>query len=194
MILYYHAGACSLAVHIALIEAELPYKLISIDRDKRTEDGRAFVEVNARGYVPALELDDGVVLTENLAILSYLANQSRKLLPNTGLTWWRTLEALSFMATEVHANFKPFFKKWPGTEIERARQDLQKHFASLAKQLGSKPFLLGDQMTIADPYLFWALYWAPRHGIEVPQPLQDYFSRTKREPAVERALAEEGLA
>lgn len=194
MILYYHAGACSLAVHIALIEAALPYKLVSIDRDKRTEDGRDFMTVNARGYVPALELDGGVVLTENLAILSYLANQSGRLLPEIGFGRWRTLEALSFMATEVHASLRTFFKKGSAVELERARQALQKHFTSLARQLGSKPFLLGDQMTIADPYLFWALFWAPRHGLEVPHVLQDYFSRMKEEPAVARALAEEGLA
>ena len=81
MILYYAPGACSLADHIALIEARLPYKLIGVNRDKRTEDGGDYLTINPRGYVPALELDDGTLLTENLAILAYIAHRSDTLLP-----------------------------------------------------------------------------------------------------------------
>jgi glutathione S-transferase len=76
------------------------------------------------------------------------------------------------MATEIHSNLKPFFKNLPTPEKERARGMLVKHFASIAEQLGDKPFLLGDRMTIPDPYLFWALRWAPIHGIELPERLQ----------------------
>ena len=86
MILYYAPGACSLADHIALIEARLPYKLIGVNRDKRTEDGGDYLTINPRGYVPALELDDGTLLTENLAILAYIAHRSDTLLPEEGLT------------------------------------------------------------------------------------------------------------
>ncbi|MGY3529651.1 MULTISPECIES: glutathione S-transferase N-terminal domain-containing protein [Bradyrhizobium] len=194
MILYYAPGACSLADHIALIETRLPYKLISINRDKRTEDGRDYLTVNPKGYVPALELDDGTVLTENLAILAYIAHRSEALLPEDGLTRWRALEAISFMATEIHGGLRPFFKNLPTPEKERARNLLIKHFAVLAQQLGDKAFLLGDRMTIPDPYLFWALKWAPVHGIEVPERLQAYFARMKSLPSVEQALVEEGLA
>ncbi len=194
MILYHHAGACSLADHIALIEAGLPYKLVSVNRDKRTEDGRDFLAINPRGYVPALELDDGTVLTENLAILAYIAHQSGTLLPEEGITRWRALEAISFMTTEIHGNLKPFFKDLPTPEKERARQMLVKHFASIAEQLGDKPFLLGDRMTIADSYLFWSLRSAPISGIEFPEQLQAYFSRMKEVPSVAQALVEEGLA
>jgi glutathione S-transferase len=96
MNLIYFPGACSLADHIALIEAGLPYKLISINRDKQTDDGRDFLAINPKGYVPALELDDGTVLTENLAILCYIATQSGKLLPKYGMTHWRALERDGF--------------------------------------------------------------------------------------------------
>jgi glutathione S-transferase len=195
MILYYRAGACSLADHIALIEAGLSYKLVCIKEGKRTEDGRDFLAINPRGYVPALELDDGTVLTENLAILAYIADHGRTLLPEEGITRWRALEATSFMTTEIHGNFRPFF--YPDAteaEKERARQRLLKHFASLAAQLSDKPFLLGDQVTIADPFLFVMLMWASYNGIEVPERLQHYFARMKATPSVARALAEEGLA
>jgi len=184
MILYHHPGACSLADHIALVEAGLPYKLVSINRDKQTEDGRDFLAINPRGYVPALELDDGTVLTENLAILAYIADQSGTLMPEDGATRWRALEALSFMSTAIHGNLVPFFK---------AREALVKHFASIAEQLGDKPFLLGDRMTIADPYLFWSLRSAPISGVKLPERLQAYFTRMSKVPSVAKALAEEGL-
>ncbi len=194
MIFYYAPGACSLADHIALIEARLSYKLVGINREKRTEDGRDYLTVNPRGYVPALELDDGTVLTENLAILAYIAHRSETLLPEEGITHWRALEAVSFMATEIHGNMRPFFKNLPTPEQDRARDMLTKHFASLARQLGDNTFLLGDRMTIADPYLFWALRWAPIHGVELPERLQAYFARMKEMPSVAQALREEGLA
>jgi glutathione S-transferase len=195
MILYHHAGACSLADHIALIQAGLPYKLVSVNRDKRTEDGRDYLAINPRGYVPALELDDGTVLTENLAILAYIAHRSGTLLPQEGITRWRALEATSFIATEIHGTYKPFFKS-DSTEAEKdkARQMLIKHFASLAEQLGDQPFLLGDRMTIADPYLFWSLRWVLLTGIELPEKLKAYVARMKEVPSVAQALAEEGIS
>ena len=195
MILYHVAGACSLADHIALIEAGMPYKLVSVDRTKRTDDGRDFRAINPKGYVPALELDDGTVLTENLAILAYIAHQAGTLLPEDGLPRWRALEATSFMTTELHGNFKPFF--YPDAtqaEKDKARQNLVKHFATIAEQLGDRPFLVGDRMTIADPYLFVMLMWAAKNEIEVSSQLEAYFARMKQMPSVARALAEEGLA
>ena len=170
MKLYYVPGACSLADHIALLEAGLPFSLVGIDRVTRTvPDGRTFLDVNPRGFVPALELDDGTVLTENLAILAYIAERDGRLLPAGGLLRWRALEATSFLTTEVHGNFRPFFHQDAApAERERARQKLIKHLATLDAQLGDGPFLLGDRMTIADPYLFVMLRWAVMHGIPVP--------------------------
>ena len=193
MILYYAPGACSLADHVALIEAGLPYDLIRIDRTKRTEDGRDFLCVNPRGYVPALELDDGTVLTENIAILAYIADRSDIGFAMDGMLPWRALEAVSFMSSGIHGNLVPFFKDLPDEEKERARPALVKHFASLADQLADNPFLLGRDMTIADPYLFWCLRSAPISGIAVPERLLAYLARMLATPSVRRALAEEGL-
>lgn len=194
MNLYYSPGACSLADHIALIEAGLPYRLISIDRAKRTEDGRDFLSINPRGYVPALELDDGTVLTENLAILSYIAHRSAGMFAEDGMMRWRVLEAISFMSTAIHGNLVPFWKDLPAEEKERGRLALVKHITTIADQLGNHAFLLGERMTIADPYLFWALRSVPVSGIELPERLQAYFVRMSEAPSVAKALAEEGLA
>ncbi len=122
MILYYAPGACSLADHIALIEAGLPYKLVSVGRDKRTDDGRDFRTINPKGYTPALELDDGTILTENLAVLTYIAHLAGRLLPEDEIVRWRALEATSFMTTEIHGNFRPFFHGAPQAEKNTARQ------------------------------------------------------------------------
>ena len=191
---FYHPGACSLASHIALIEAGMPYQLVTINREKRTGDGRDFMQINPRGFVPALELDDGTVLAESLAVLAYIADQAGVLLPREGLLRWKTLEATSFMTTEIHGNLKPFWKNAPQPEKDKARQLLVKHFVTIAGELGDKPFLMGDQMTIADPYLFVMLTGAVTHGIEVPQRLEAYSARMRKLPSVTQALAEEGLA
>lgn len=195
MILFYVASACSLAVHIALIETKLPHNLMTIDRSRHTEDGRDFMAINPKGYVPALELDDGTVLTENLVILSFIADQSGMLLAREGIDRWRALEATSFMTTELHSNFKPFFyTDTPQAVKDKAGQMLVKRFATLADQVGDKPFLVGDRMTIADPYLFVMLSWASKFGIDVSDKLTTYFSRMKQVPSVAQALAREGLA
>ncbi len=194
MNLYYAPGACSLAPHIALNAAGLPYELMSIDRAKRTEDGRDFLTVNARGYVPALELDDGTVLTENIAILSYIAHRSGGVFAQEGMMPWRTLEAISFMSTAIHGNLVPFWKNLPDEEKERGRLALVKHIASIADQLGDRSFLLGEKMTIADPYLFWVLRSVPVSGIDLPERLQTYLARMSELPSVTKALVEEGLA
>ena len=177
MILYYAPGGCSLADHIALIEAELPYKLVRVGRGRRTEDGRDFSTINPKGFLPALELDDGTILTENLAILVYIAHQAGVLLPQDGIDRWRALEATSFMTTEFHGNFRPFFHHdATNAERARARQLLVRHFATIAEQLGDRPFLVGNRMTIADPYLVVMLMWAGKHEIDVPERLTRYLA------------------
>jgi glutathione S-transferase len=193
MILYYAPGGCSLADHIALIEAGLPYRLARVFPGKRTEDGRDFLAINPKGFLPALELDDGTILTENLAILVYIAHQAGALLPEDGLDRWRVFEATSFMTTEFHGNFRPFFHR-DATEVERtkARRLLVKHFATIAAQLGDKPFLVGDRMTIADPYLVVMLMWAAKFEIEVPERLSGYLAQMKTRPSVAKALTDEG--
>ncbi|MGG1947455.1 glutathione S-transferase C-terminal domain-containing protein [Trinickia sp. NRRL B-1857] len=193
MKLFYHPGACSLAVHIALIEADLPFELVSITRDKRTADGRDLLSLNPHGFVPTLELDDGNVLSEALANLVYIAERTEKLLPKDGLVRWHAIEALSFMTTELHGNFKPLWKRAPESEQTRAKQILTRHFAALAAQLGDKSFVTGAQATIADLYLFVMVRWAKTYDIEVPNLFDAYFSRMQERASVKQALAEEGL-
>lgn len=194
MNLFYYPAACSLADHIALIETGLPYTLSAINREKKTEDGRDFLSINPKGYIPTLELDDGTILTENQIILNYIAERSGKLLPAENIARWRTLETLAFMSTEIHTNYNPFFKNFPEPEKARAREKLKKAFAILADQMDQKQFLVTDEMTIADCYLFWILMVAPKSGVELPENLQACFGRMKRRPSVIQAFAEEGLA
>lgn len=194
MNLFYYPGACSLADHIALIETGLSYRLFSINHERRTEDGRDFLLINPKGYIPTLELEDGAILTENQVILNYIAETSGKLLPKDGLARWRTFEALAFMSSEIHGNYSPFFKDFPEPEKMRAREKLAKAFAILADQMGDKEFLVSNEMTIADCYLFWVLMVAPKSGVELPDRLRNSFDRMKVRPSVLQAFAEEGLA
>lgn len=193
MNLIYYPGACSLADHIALIETGLSYRLISIDHGKKTEDGRDFLSINPKGYIPTLELEDGTILTENQVILTYIAETSGKLLPRDGIVRWRALEALAFMSAEIHSRYNPFFRNFSELEKERAREKLAQAFAILADQMGDKKFLVSDEMTIADCYLFWVLMAAPRSGVELPEALRRFFEHMRALPSVIRALAEEGL-
>jgi glutathione S-transferase len=194
MILYYAPGGCSQASHIALIEAGISHQLVSVDRDKRTDDGRDFRVINPKGYTPALQLDDGTLLTESLAVLAYIADVSGKLLARNGLDRWRALEATEFMTTEFHGNFRPFFHP-DSTEAQKSKAGavLVARFGTIAEQLGDRRFLVGEQMTIADAYLFVMLTWAAMMGIAVPEQLVAYAARMRSMPSVAGALAAEGL-
>ncbi|CAG9227004.1 glutathione S-transferase C-terminal domain-containing protein [Burkholderia vietnamiensis] len=194
MKLFYHPGACSLAVHIALIEAGMSFKLVSINRDKRTADGRDLLNLNPYGFIPTLELDDGNVLGEALANLVYIAENTGRLLPKSGLDRWRSIEAVSFMATELHGGFKPLWTRAPEAEQTAAKQLLTKRFVELAARLGDKPFVTGGQISIADPYLFVMLRWARTYDIDVPEQFDAYFERMQERPSIQQALTEEGLA
>lgn len=192
MILFYYPGACSIANHIALIEVGMPYELISINQEKRTEDGRDFLAINPKGYIPALETDEGEVLTENAVILNYIAEKSGRLLPE-GISKWRALEALAFMNSEIHGSYAPFFRNFPEPEKVRARETLEKAFSILSNQMGSKRFLISDELTIADCYLFWVLMVSGRSGVDLPENLKSGYERLRVLPSVSRALSEEGL-
>jgi glutathione S-transferase len=193
MILYYYPNACSLADHIALIEAGLPYRLVAIDHGKRTEDGRDYMTINPRGFVPALELDDGSILTENLAILAYISHLAPGAFAGGEAVQWRALEALSFMATAIHGNLGAFFKRRPAEEQDQARVELIRGFASLDELLGEDDFLLGDAMTIADPYFYWVLRAAPISGIVLSDRLRHYAERMGARASTIQALAAEGI-
>lgn len=197
MKLYYAPGACSLADHIALCETELPFEIEQVDlRQKRTASGEDFLAINPKGYVPALALDDGNVLTENITILSYIADRGDLLEPRNTTGHWRVLEALSYISTEIHKGFKPFFI--PGTTDEdkaKAKDLLLKRLDYLDEKLEHHEFLVGDTFSVADCYLFVMLYWARgKAGITLPHRLSAYLEGLAERPSVVKAMAAEGLS
>jgi glutathione S-transferase len=194
MKLYFAPGACSLADHIAMHEAGLEFDRVKVDtKTKRTDDGRDYLQVNPKGYVPALEFDDGEVLTENIAILSVVADKAPQLTPEGRFGHFRLLEMLAFISTEIHKGFKPFFKP-DATDAEKAAaaETLTKRFGYLAQRM-TGDYLFGAQFTVADAYLFVMCLWAQKNGLTLPAPLPAFVIRMKSRPAVKLALEHEGL-
>jgi glutathione S-transferase len=200
MKLYFSPGACSLASHIALLEAGLDFTLDQVDlRSKRTAGGQDFVAINSKGYVPALEMKDGNVLTEGPAILQFDADLApdRQLAPAHGtLERYRLVEWLNFIATELHKNFSPLFRPTSTEDMkEAARTNLRNRLAWVAARLEGNDFLTGSQFTVADAYLFTVLGWSGKVGVDLsPWPVLGAFvERVGARPAVRQALREEGL-
>jgi glutathione S-transferase len=194
MKLYYAPGACSLADRISLHEAGLAAAFEKVDlKSKRTETGADFMVINPKGYVPALVLDSGETLTENIAVLSWIADQAPALAPTGPLGHIRLLEALAFISTEVHKSFKPFITHGArDADRANAAEAISKRLEFIAKTL-SGPYLLGAHFTVADAYLFVTLRWASQFGVTIPVPLIQYFQRMMARDSVREALAEEGL-
>jgi glutathione S-transferase len=195
MKLYFAPGACSLADHIAMHEAGLEFDRVKVDtKTKRTEDGRDYLQINPKGYVPALEFDDGEVLTENIAILSVVADKAPQLTPEGRFGQFRLLEMLAYISTEIHKSFKPFFKP-DATEADKqaAGDILGKRFGYLAERMKGD-YLFGARFTVADAYLFVMCLWALKNGLTLPDPLPAFVARMKARPAVRLALEHEGLA
>jgi len=200
MKLYYAPGACSQAVHILLHEAGLDHKSEAVDlRAKRTAGGADYWAINPKGAVPALDLGNGEVLTENAAILQYLGDLSgdERLLPPVGeLRRYRVLEWLNFIATELHKGFGPLWNPTASVDSKQAARDLlAKKFDYAEQRLGAGPFVLGEQLTIADPYLFVMLNWTGHHGIDLERwpGLVAFANRMRTRPAVDIVLRAEGL-
>jgi glutathione S-transferase len=200
MKLYYSPGACSLSPHIVLLEAGLPFTLDKVDiKAKKSETAADYLTVNAKGSVPALQLDDGQVLTEGAAIVQYLADQKPDsgLAPRAGtLERYRLMEILNYIASELHKGFGPLFNPQISADAKAAAKTaLGKKFEWLSAYLGSKTFLLGNTFTVADAYLFTVLSWSGHTGVDLaPWPvLTAYQSRIAQRPKVQQALKEEGL-
>ncbi|EGF94095.1 glutathione binding-like protein [Brevundimonas diminuta] len=200
MRLYFKPGACSLASRIVLIELGQAFEAIRVDTDAGlTEDGRDYRAVNPRGYVPALELKDGRVVTENPAVLQYLADlQPDRLAPAAG-SWDRVRlqEALSFISSELHKAFSPFFHgEAQGERRAPAEALLKRRLGEVEQMLGQEsPYLLGDRMSVADIYLFVVLNWTGFIGFSLqgwPR-LYDLMSRMGAHASVRAALLQEGL-
>jgi len=200
MKLYYMPGACSQAPHIALREAGLPFTPVKVEHDsKKTSDGQDFRSINPNGYVPALQLDDGAVLTENAAVLQYIADQApqKSLAPayNTS-DHYRLLSRLNFVATEIHKGFGPLWS--PDTPLayqDAAKKKLATRFQYLDEQLRQQQYLLGEQYSIADIYLFVVSGWSAKFGIDLNQwpALTAFRQRIAERPAVQDTIAAEGL-
>jgi glutathione S-transferase len=194
MKLYVTPGACSLADHIAMHEAGLAFDRIRVDlATKRTEDGTDYTEINPKGYVPALVLDDGQLLTEDVAILSWVAERDPKLAPGGELGRTRLIEMLAFIATELHKLFGRFF--FPTSDVEKAAAEasIRKRLGFLASRL-QDDYLFGSEFSVADAYLYVMLRWAGMKGLDLPEPLPAFVERMNARPDVRLALQHEGLA
>lgn len=200
MKLYYAPGACSLSPHIALLEAGLNFELVRVDNaTKKTEHGEDFLAINPKGYVPALQLDDGSVLTEGPAIVQYIADlkPESKLAPANGtIARYRLQELLGYINSEIHKGFSPLFKPTtPADYKPTVLENLRTRIGLLATQLKSSGYALGEQFTVADGYLFTVLSWSRHVGLDLaPWPVvTDYLARVGARPAVQAALqAEKG--
>jgi len=199
MKLYYAPGACSLASHIVAIEEGLSLELEKVDlKTHRTETGKDFYSINPKGYVPAIESDSGAILTENVAILPFLADlmPSAELgAPDETMERVRLLEWLGYLAAEVHHAFSPFFHTADDARKSEARETIRKRFAYLASRLDGHDYLMGKGFSVADAYLFVILRWTPLAGIDLKEfPVLDrYRARIAERPSVKAAMRDEGL-
>ncbi len=194
MKLYLSPGACSLADHIALHEAGIDFERVTVDLKAKTVDGGGdFTNINPKGYVPALQFDDGQVLTENIAILNWIAEQGDQGAPGGELSRARLLEMLAFISTEIHKQFKPFFSGGSDEAKADAKQTIEKRLGFLAEGL-TGDYLFGDKVSVADAYLFVMLLWWGKMGIDVPPALSAFAERMKQRPAVKLAMEHEGLS
>lgn len=199
MKLYYSPGACSLSPHIVVLEAGIPATLEKVDlKTHRTEHGEDFYAINSKGYVPALALDDGQMLTEGPAIVLYLADQR----PQSGLAppcgtfaRYKLQEWLTFINSELHKPFGTVFHPSSAAAKQEAIEKISKRFTWVEKELGQKAYLMGDTFTVADAYFFVMLYWSHVFRIDLtPYPvLAAYHARLGARPQVHAAMSAEGL-
>lgn len=194
MKLYYCPLACSLADHIALREAAIPFELERVDlKTRRTETGVDFRTISAKGYVPALILDDGEMLTENVAVLDWISSVTPSLSVEGPLGRTRVLEALTYITTEIHRAFKPMWHGGSSADRAAASATITALMQPMADGLRGD-FLFGDRPSVADFYLFVMLLWAEKFGVETPEALVTLRERLKVRPAVRQAMTYEGLA
>ncbi len=191
---YFSPGACSLHPQIVLQETGVPAELVRVDlRAHKTQDGSDYYAVNPKGYVPALQLDDGTILTEGAIIAQYIADQrpEAKMIPPPGtIERYRVQEWQNFIATEIHKAFGPLFGGSDEAK-EQARARVSKRLDLVAHALEAHPFLVGDTFSVADAYLFNMLTWTTFTGIDLAKwpALQAFFARVQQRPSVQAALA-----
>jgi len=200
MKLYYLKGACSLASYIALYETGLKFEASAIDRaTRKTADGDAFDQINTKGYAPTLRLDSGELLTENVAVLQYIADlapASKLAPPNGTMARYRLIEWLAYINSEIHKSVSPLFNPAATDEVKTfARNNVTKRTDWLEKNFGGGPFLMGGDFTVADCYLFVVFGWFPRVGFDPSKwpSLKAFHQRVAARPSVQSAMKAEGL-
>lgn len=201
MKLYYSKGACSLGVRVTLHEIGIPCEYVAVDlKAKKTETGADYLKINPKGAVPAIELDNGEVLTENAVIQQYLAEQYKalELLPEVGsLRRYRILEWLNFVGSDLHKSFSVLFNPQVSEETKAIFLNLIKNkLRFVDDQLQNNKFLTGDIYTLPDSYMFVILRWLSNVKIEVKTwpNISRYFEELKQKPSVQQSLQEEGLS
>lgn len=201
MKLFYMPGACSLAPHIVANEAGIDLDLVKVDgKSKKTEQDQDYLSTNSNGYVPTLVLDNGESLTEASVVMQYLADQKpgTGLMPQAGeMARYRVQEWLSFIATELHKSFSPFFRPATPEETKTAnREHLARRLVFVDKSLDGRPFLTGDAFSVADAYLWTILNWAKYAGLDLATypNIQRFVAAVASRPAVQKSLRQEGLA
>lgn len=200
MKLYFSPGACSLSPHIVLREAGLPFELEQVDlKAKKTKSGGDFLQINPKGQVPVLELDNGEILTEGPAIVQYIADQKPEsgLAPANGtLQRYHLQEWLNFVTSELHKGFSPLFRQTtPADYIPVATENLFARFDFLDKKLAGKQYLMGDKFTVPDAYCFTVTSWSKYKEIDLARwpNLKAFVDRVAARPKVQEALKAEGL-
>jgi glutathione S-transferase len=198
--LYYLPSACSMSPHIVANELGLSLELVKIDpATKRTEHGEDFFSINPKGYVPALQLEDGTVLTEGTAIVQYLSDLKPKaqLAPANGsMARYRMQEMLGYINSEIHKTYTPLFDSKTSDDVRAERKAyLCKRYAVIEAALGRTPFLLVQQFTIADAYLFVVTRWSEFVKLDLSQfpNLLAFQARMAARPAVQSAMRREQL-
>jgi glutathione S-transferase len=200
MKLYYSPGACSLSPHIALREAGLQFELVLVStKSHKLQDGTDYYTINPKGYVPLLEIANGERLTEGPAIVQYIADQlpAKNLAPDNGtMARYRLQEWLNFITSELHKGFSPLFQPNFADDAKAVfRGKIGERLAWVDSQLAGKQYLMGDQFTVADAYLFTVAGWSKHVGVDIsglPR-LGAYLARVGARPAVQEALRAEGL-
>lgn len=200
MKLYYLPGACSLASLISLIEGGANFERVLVDRaTRKLPDGRAYTTVNPKGYVPALELDDGDVLTENTSLLPYIAdlNPGAKLAPPLGTKLRiRLHEWLAYLNGELHKNFSLLFNPaTPDAMKQIAKENIARRLAYIEDRLDDRSYLLGNDFSVADAYLYVILSWRERLGVDISNfpKVTALYERIRARPSVKEARKAEGL-
>lgn len=198
MKLYFSPGVCSQAPHIVLRETGLPFELVKVDTAaRRTEYGADYLAVNPNGYVPALEIEPGVVLTEGPAIMQYIADRAPQagLAPAAGtLDRYRLQSWLNFITSELHKGFSPLFHAdTPEAYKPLVVAKIGQRFDTVERRLGEAPYLMGEHFSIADAYLFVITGWSGYVGIDLGRwpNIVAFRQRVAQRPAVKAALAAE---